>query len=57
MRVGQAMRAMTSSGDSSTYFTRWREMFMQVILSLFRSVKASISSAGQWGCTGKVVLI
>ena len=51
------MRATISSGDSSTYFTKWREMFMQVILSLFFSVKASIFSAGQWGCTGKVVLI
>ncbi len=40
---------MISSGDSSTYsHLRWREMFMQVILSLFRWVKASISSAGQW---------
>ena len=51
------MRPTTSSGDSSTYFTKWREMLMQVILSRLRFVKAIISSAEYFCCTGKVVLI
>ena len=36
---GVAMRASTSSGDSSTYFCIWREILKQVILSLFFSCK------------------
>ena len=49
--------AIISSGDSSTYFCMWREMLMQVILSLFFSRKPRTSSSVSPGYTGSVVLM